>query len=179
MSYLFRTDMPVYQWQKNVDLIIISFALSAALILCSQIRLDVLTSNLIFQYPSNFLQLSPSMKKLTKWYVHPAKTQISLGIHPVWSESSLSVWISIGSLATYERTVKTLIRLGKGPGWPKTSLVAHVIVLVLSCFSSIYFENHIDTLAHHFASKTNLSTEWDKKELYMTLSLYHIAIKLH
>ena len=26
--------------------------------------------------------------ELTKWPVHPAKTQISLGIHPVWSESS-------------------------------------------------------------------------------------------
>ena len=29
------------------------------------------------------------MTKPTKWYVRPAKTQISLGIHPVWSESSL------------------------------------------------------------------------------------------
>ena len=28
------------------------------------------------------------MTKPTKWYVHPAKTQISLGIRPVWSESS-------------------------------------------------------------------------------------------
>ena len=27
--------------------------------------------------------------KPTKWPVHPAKTEISLGIHPVWSESSL------------------------------------------------------------------------------------------
>ena len=27
--------------------------------------------------------------KPTKWYVRPAKTQISLGIRPVWSESSL------------------------------------------------------------------------------------------
>ena len=27
----------------------------------------------------------PSMTKPTKWHVHPARTQISLGIHPVWS----------------------------------------------------------------------------------------------
>ena len=27
--------------------------------------------------------------KPTKWHVPPAKTRISLGIHPVWSESSL------------------------------------------------------------------------------------------
>ena len=33
--------------------------------------------------------------------VHPAKTWISLGIHPVWSESSLSAWRNLGSLATH------------------------------------------------------------------------------
>ena len=34
------------------------------------------------------------------WHVPPAKTQISLGIRPVWSESSLSTWRKLGSLAT-------------------------------------------------------------------------------
>ena len=30
-----------------------------------------------------------------KWPVHPTKTQISLGIRPVWSESSLSAqWVA-------------------------------------------------------------------------------------
>ena len=33
--------------------------------------------------------------------VHPAKTQISVGICPVWSESSLSAWRKLGSLATH------------------------------------------------------------------------------
>ena len=33
--------------------------------------------------------------------VHPAKTQISLGICPVWSESSLSAWRKLRSLATH------------------------------------------------------------------------------
>ena len=33
--------------------------------------------------------------------VRPAKTQISLGIHPVWSESSLSAWRKLPSLATH------------------------------------------------------------------------------
>ena len=33
--------------------------------------------------------------KTNKMSVHPAKTQISLGIHPVWSESSLCAqWIA-------------------------------------------------------------------------------------
>ena len=41
------------------------------------------------------------MTKPTKWPVRPAKTQISLGIRPVWSESSLSAWRKLGSLATH------------------------------------------------------------------------------
>ena len=41
------------------------------------------------------------MTKPTKWHVRPAKTQVSLGIHPVWSESSLSAWRKLGSLATH------------------------------------------------------------------------------
>ena len=35
------------------------------------------------------------MTKPTKWHVHPAKTRISLGIRPVWSESSLCAqWVA-------------------------------------------------------------------------------------
>ena len=35
------------------------------------------------------------MTKHTKWHVRPAKTQISLGIRPVWSESSLCAqWVA-------------------------------------------------------------------------------------
>ena len=41
------------------------------------------------------------MTKLTKWHVRPAKTQINLGIHPVWSESSLPARRNIGSLSTH------------------------------------------------------------------------------
>ena len=46
------------------------------------------------------------VKWATTWQNHkvtvrPAKTQISLGIRPVWSESSLSAWIKLGSLATH------------------------------------------------------------------------------
>ena len=59
------------------------------------------------------------MTKPTKWPVRPVKTQISLGIgpvwsesslnawrrgiHPVWSESSPSAWRSIWSLATHHK----------------------------------------------------------------------------
>ena len=45
--------------------------------------------------------MSRLMTKPTKWHVRPTKTQISLGIRPVWSESSLSAWRKLGSLATH------------------------------------------------------------------------------
>ena len=44
--------------------------------------------------------MSRDMTKPTKW-VRPAKTQISLGIRPVWSESSLSAWRCLWSLAIH------------------------------------------------------------------------------
>ena len=41
------------------------------------------------------LRVSRLMTKPTKWHVRPAKTQISLGIRPVWSESSLCAqWVA-------------------------------------------------------------------------------------
>ena len=47
------------------------------------------------------LYMSRLMTKPTKWHVCPTKTQISLGIHPVWSEASLSTWRKLVSLATH------------------------------------------------------------------------------
>ena len=39
--------------------------------------------------------MSRLMTKPTKWHVRPAKTQIILGIRPVWSESSLCAqWVA-------------------------------------------------------------------------------------
>ena len=43
----------------------------------------------------------PPHAKTNKMTVRPAKTHISLGIRPVWSESSLSAWRKFGSLATH------------------------------------------------------------------------------
>ena len=66
----------------------------------------------------------PRHDKTNKMSVHPAKTQISLGIRQVWSESSLSAWRKLGSLATHWAQAKTLIRLGGCPGWSESSLGA-------------------------------------------------------
>ena len=58
--------------------------------ICSGVCLSFLTS-----------KLSHLTTKPTKWHVCPAKTQISLGIHPVRAKSSLSAWWKLGSLATH------------------------------------------------------------------------------
>ena len=47
------------------------------------------------------IDMSRCMTKPTKCPVCLAKTRISLGICPVWSESSLSAWRNIGPLAPY------------------------------------------------------------------------------
>ena len=80
--------------------------------------------------------LSHCITKPTKWPVCPAKTQISLGICPVWSESSLSALRNVGSLATIKHIAKTLTSLGRYLGWFESSLGAQVILLGLSCCSS-------------------------------------------
>ena len=49
----------------------------------------------------NSYNISRSMTKLTKWHVRPAKTQISLGIRPVWSGSSLSAWRNLWPSANH------------------------------------------------------------------------------
>ena len=41
------------------------------------------------------------MTKPTKSHVPSAKTQISLGICPIWPQSSLSTWRKLGPLATH------------------------------------------------------------------------------
>ena len=75
--------------------------------------------------------LSQRMTKPTKLHVRPAKTQISLGIRPVWSECSLSAWRKLESLATHWAQVKTLIRLGGCQGWSESSLGPHAFLLIL------------------------------------------------
>ena len=58
------------------------------------------------------------MTKPTKWHVRPAKTQTSLGIRPVWSESSLPAWRKIRSLATHWTHSEDSDQTGRMPNPP-------------------------------------------------------------
>ena len=81
----------------------------------------------------------------TTWYtnkrtVRPAKTRISLGIRPVWSESSLPTCRKLVSLATHQvkRTAKTLIRRADAQAdlslrWAHSHFVGFVMSWLLCC----------------------------------------------
>ena len=99
--------------------------------------------------------MSCRMTKPTKWPASPTKTRNSLGILPVWSESSLSAkWIAKDPMffhaysEDFEQNgrMPRLIWVFAGckchfvgfirPDWAESLLGAHVILLVLSCGSS-------------------------------------------
>ena len=78
-------------------------------------------------------QMSRHMTKPTKWSVRPTKTQISLGIRPVWSESlQCAQWVDQRTQCFFMQTANTLITLGGCPGWSESSLGKKVILFVLS-----------------------------------------------
>ena len=83
--------------------------------------------------------MSRLMTKPTKWHVHPAKTQISLGIRPVWSKSSLSTqWIA-KDLSFIHADSKDPDQTGRMPRLTRVFSGRTVTLLVLSrCGSYIH-----------------------------------------
>ena len=69
--------------------------------------------------------------------VRPAKTQISLGIRPVWSESSLSARRKLGSLATYSAHSEDSDPTGRMPRLILFFAGRTLILFVLSCRGSL------------------------------------------
>ena len=73
--------------------------------------------------------------------MRPAKTQISLGIHPVWSQSSLSAWRQLGSLATHWAHSEDSDQTGWMPRLIWVFAGRTVTLLVLSCRGSYHFDH--------------------------------------
>ena len=107
--------------------------------------------------------LSLLMTKPTEWHLCPAKTQISLGIHPVWSESSLSAWRKLRSLATHwvhrEDSDQTgqmprLIRLGRAhlSFCLFCHLAAYLCCFHVSHLQFFWFNCHLFRLLEHLFS---------------------------
>ena len=87
--------------------------------------------------------MSRLMTKPTKLPVRPANTQISLGIRPVWSASSLSTWRNacLGSLASSYplNAQRRLIRLGGCPDWSESWLGAQSFCWF--CYEAAHMSN--------------------------------------
>ena len=103
-----------------------------------------------FGFWNVYITFEPPHDKTNKMSVRPAKTQISLGIRPVWSESSLCVCAQWMAKDPSLWTAKMLIRLGRCPGWSESSqgaqplcwfchVVAHLFILhiCLVCIVSL------------------------------------------
>ena len=78
----------------------------------------------------------PRHDKTIKVSVRPAKTQISLGICPVWSESSLSAWRKLGPLATHWVHSEDSDQSGRMPRLIWVFAGCTLILFVLSCRGS-------------------------------------------
>ena len=106
--------------------------------------------------------MSRLMTKPTKWHVRPAKTQISLGIRPVSSESSLSTWRKLGSLATHWAHSEDSNQTGRMPRLIWVFAGSTLVLLVLSWGGSFVkfacnFSHICDTYSVRFGNmKTSL-----------------------
>ena len=74
----------------------------------------------------------PPHDKAKKWHVRPAKTQISLGIRPVWSESSLCARRKLGSSSTHWAHIEDSDQTGRTPRLVWVFAGRKVSLLVLS-----------------------------------------------
>ena len=86
-----------------------------------------------------FTRYEPRHDKTSKVSVRPAKTQISLGIRPVWSESSQPAWRNLEPLATHWAHSEDSDQTGRMPRLIWVYPGCTVILLVLSCRGSYLF----------------------------------------
>ena len=81
--------------------------------------------------------MSRLVTKPTKWHVHPAKTQISLGICPVWSVFTVCMkkaWVLSNPLSGKQR----LIRLSGCPSWSVFAGRSHFVGFVMRWLKCIH-----------------------------------------
>ena len=104
--------------------------------------------------------LEPRHDKTNKVVVRPAKTQISLGIRPVWSESSLAVWRNLRSLATHWAHSEDYDQTGRMPRLIWVFAGRTLILLVLSCLGS-----------HHSTAAQNESVNPKSRFTWRSISI--------
>ena len=104
--------------------------------------------------------------------MRPAKTQLSLGIRPVWSESSLSAWRNLGPLATHWEQREDSDQTGWMPRLIWVFAGPTLILLVLSCRGSYIFIFGLHILYKHPCQS---STSW---RVIVVLTCYQLTIQI-
>ena len=113
--------------------------------------------------PFSIDQLSRCMTKPTKWQVCPAKTKISLGICSVWSESSMSAWRNLGSLATHWVHCEDTDQTGWMPRliWVFAGHTGHFVYCVVL---RLNYDNLFQQTACHQYIGNIFDTKWLNKQ---------------
>ena len=129
----------IFVWQaSNHKQFVITYFFLQLLRQSTKERHQCVTSKCIITEPHHY--------KTNKMSVRPAKAQISLGIRPVWSESSLSAQRKLGSLATHWTHSEDSDQTGRMPRLIRVFAGRTTTLLVLSCrgsyYSSIWSEYH-------------------------------------
>ena len=108
--------------------------------------------------------------------MRPAKTPISLGIRPVWSESSLSAWRKLGSLATNWTHSEDSDRTWRMPRLILVFAWLTLTLLVLSCRGS--FIINADQFRPTCCFRSNIVYEWIYR-LILDDGMFTITKKSH
>ena len=126
--------------------------------------------------------MSRLMTKATKWLVCPAKTQISLGIRPVWSDSSLCAqWVAkdpsflhaVSEDSDQTRRMPRLIWIFAGRTCHFVGFVQRRLILSLRHFSYMCLVNTL--LLLYIATYYSIAT-------YYNIATYYIcnfSLNLH
>ena len=112
--------------------------------------------------------------------MRPAKTQISLGIRPVWSESSLSAWKKLGSLVTHLAHSEDAGQTGWMPRliWIFAGRPCQFVGFVMMQFN--YMICHSWNIYFHFTRWNKSHMAWQKFEspLFITKFVVKCATKM-
>ena len=110
----------------------------------------------VFSWRQAMFNISRITTKPTKWDVRPEKTQISLGIRPDWSASSLSAWRKLGSLATHWTQSEDSDQTGRMPRliWVFDRRTCHFVGFVMRRLNFV-FRLHYSKLTKQYEMPTS------------------------
>ena len=130
----------------------------------------------------------------SKMTVYLAKTQLSLGIHPVWWESSLSDWRKTGSLPTYkvhsedsDKTGQMLNHVALSLRWAHRPFFSCYglfgpfweIGKSYLCFGRLYWQKYVELSDWLKASISKYKTKvWNIIQIGHKAKIWHLTIMI-